>query len=296
MFDLNRVYRRGDLHDTYRGSRQSGISPSARHPLVLLFTGESGRQHGYHDRWEDDGTFRYYGEGRIGDMRFTRGNAAVRDHAVNGKELHLFEFNTTPRGRVRYVGQMVCASYEHEDGVPDDNGNPRRAIVFQLAPAARTTAAARIGDVGDRGVGRDDGEGEPAATSRPRSHPLEDLRAAALRGPAQGLGPRQALRNVYERSECVKDYVRARARGRCEGCSAPAPFDTPKGEPYLESHHTRLVSDEGPDHPAWVIAVCPTCHRRAHYARDAAEYNAKLTAIVNALEANLSGPTGRPAS
>ena len=47
-----------------------------------------------------------------------------------------------------------------------------------------------------------------------------------------------------------------------------APFITPDGQLYLEVHHIERLSDGGPDHPRWVVAVCPNCHRRAHYAGD----------------------------
>ena len=47
-----------------------------------------------------------------------------------------------------------------------------------------------------------------------------------------------------------------------------------------------LVSKIGnqPDHPAWVIALCPNCHRRAHYGSDGPEYNRTLTNRANDLE------------
>jgi len=61
-------------------------------------------------------------------------------------------------------------------------------------------------------------------------------------------------------------------------------FKKPSGEPYLEPHHIRRLSDGGPDHPRWVVAVCPNCHRRAHHAGDAAEYNGRLADVVLRLE------------
>ncbi len=33
----------------------------------------------------------FFGEGQVGDTQFARGNIAVREHAVTGRELHLFE-------------------------------------------------------------------------------------------------------------------------------------------------------------------------------------------------------------
>jgi len=42
-------------------------------------------------------------------MQYIRGNLAIRDHHLNGKDLHLFEYaRDVGRGLVRYVDQMVC--------------------------------------------------------------------------------------------------------------------------------------------------------------------------------------------
>jgi 5-methylcytosine-specific restriction enzyme A len=105
-FTVGTEYRRSSLHDEYGGSRQGGISPSAKSPIVLLFTGESGKQYGYlHDGFREDGTFWYTGEGRHGDMRMTKGNSAIRDSAGNGKQLHLFE--QTRKAFVQYLGEFA---------------------------------------------------------------------------------------------------------------------------------------------------------------------------------------------
>ncbi|WP_348641094.1 HNH endonuclease signature motif containing protein [Martelella sp. HB161492] len=58
----------------------------------------------------------------------------------------------------------------------------------------------------------------------------------------------------------------------------------PDGEPYLEPHHLRRLSDGGPDHPAHVISLCPNCHRRVHFGRDATEYNQSLVTRMRAIE------------
>jgi 5-methylcytosine-specific restriction protein A len=67
-----------------------------------------------------------------------------------------------------------------------------------------------------------------------------------------------------------------RADGRCEVCGAVAPFVTQDGRPYLKPHHPRRLSGGGPDTPRHVVALGPTCHRRAHYAGDAETFNAHL--------------------
>lgn len=69
------------------------------------------------------------------------------------------------------------------------------------------------------------------------------------------------LRNPYVISE-----VLARANGVCEECHAPAPFVRISNvTPYLEVHHRVRLADEGEDTVANAIALCPNCHRKAHY-------------------------------
>jgi len=66
---------------------------------------------------------------------------------------------------------------------------------------------------------------------------------------------------------------------------AAAPFRGADRRPFLETHHTTRVADDGPDHPHTVIAICPNCHRRAHLAEDAEIFNASLIKKLPKLEA-----------
>jgi 5-methylcytosine-specific restriction protein A len=136
VFVPGRVYKRSDLHNLFGGQRQGGISTPAHHALIFLFTGESGAQHGYSDGWKGS-IFAYSGEGQYGDMEFTRGNAAIRDHADQGKELHVFQ--QVGKGDVKYIGEMTCAGFCYQQA-PDSKGEMRRAIVFELAPVTKGTA------------------------------------------------------------------------------------------------------------------------------------------------------------
>jgi hypothetical protein len=69
-----------------------------------------------------------------------------------------------------------------------------------------------------------------------------------------------------------------------KGCNAPAPFCRSNGEPYLEPHHIRRLADGGPDHPQWVSAVCPACHREIHYGENGRIKNDKLREKIVLLE------------
>jgi 5-methylcytosine-specific restriction enzyme A len=253
-FALGRVYRRSDLHDEYSGQRQGGISTPRQHPLIFIFTGTGGLAHGYADEWDADGVFHYFGEGRTGDMKFSGGNAAIRDHAENEKEIHLFE--KAGNSGVRYLGEVVCSGYRWRTA-EDSAGDERQAIVFQLARAS--------------------GELEQEAeVSPPVGASLADLAAAADADPTEESGPKDGLRKTYARSHALKSFVRARADGKCEGCGEDAPFRTKAEAPYLEAHHTNRLSDSGPGNRESVIALCPNCHSRVHYGADGEEFNDAL--------------------
>jgi len=114
--------------------------------------------------------------------------------------------------------------------------------------------------------------------------PLDELRDRASRTVGEQPNASEAKQRTYERSEDLRVYVRRRADGLCEGCGSPAPFMTARGHPYLEPHHTRRLSDGGPDDYHHVIALCPTCHRRVHHAADGDDYNGELRVKLDAIE------------
>ncbi|WP_256392030.1 AAA family ATPase [Natronoarchaeum rubrum] len=124
------IYERRELHSEYGGSIQGGIAPSRDEPVVFLFSGGTGENHGYLDEFQPDGTVLYTGEGQVGDMEMKRGNRAIREHVGQDRELHYF---TMEDEGVRYVGQFLYAGHFFEE-LPDSEGNLREAIRFKLAP------------------------------------------------------------------------------------------------------------------------------------------------------------------
>lgn len=268
-----KTYPRTYLLELYGGQHQRGIWTPKEFPVVFMFTGTSGAAYGYRDGWTSEGVFQYTGEGQTGGMTFTSGNAAIRDHRKLSRDLLLFEDLGKGRG-VRYVGMFDCAGWGFTAGT-DKRGHSRQLIIFDLVPV--TTGAARQA-----------GESQQSAAA---GQSLSELRETAYK--AATMDPPQskaatAKRAWYERSKQVRDYVLARAQGICEACKAPAPFTRPDGTPYLEPHHTRRLADDGPDHPEWVGAICPTCHRRIHYGADGASINTTLQQSIRATEQTLA--------
>ncbi len=109
------------------GNRQGGISSSAKFPYIFIFSGESGHQHGYKDQWENKNIFSYTGEGQINDMKFIRGNLALKDHINKGKRVFLFL--TTLKSFVKFEAELTLQDIDFFEG-PDTEGNIRIAIKF----------------------------------------------------------------------------------------------------------------------------------------------------------------------
>lgn len=133
-YEVGALYnRQRDIHGQLGGQMQGGISTPANSPFVILFTGEAGKQHGYHDFWDDDGVLHYYGEGQRGDMLDKAGNRAIREHLQHRKRLLLFQM--MGRGQpYRFLGEFQFRRSYTQNGVPDTRGMPRVAIVFELEP------------------------------------------------------------------------------------------------------------------------------------------------------------------
>ena len=80
--------------------------------------------------------------------------------------------------------------------------------------------------------------------------------------------PKTVIRTVTDflRNPHVIADVLLRANGTCEGCHRPAPFlRTSNGTPFLEVHHRLPLAQGGHDTVANAIALCPNCHRQAHF-------------------------------
>jgi len=269
MFVQGRVYRRKDIHDEFGGQRVHGISTPKGKKFIFLFSGESGKEYGYSDGWSDNGIFFYTGEGQQGNMVFERGNEAIRDHQKEGKDLYLFE-QARP-GYMRYVGQMICTGFHLSE--EDSKGVVRTVIHFELVPTSAFYDDSFL----------------PFEEARKESLPelrLDALRSKALEDSTAFPTSFERATSCYHRSEGIKRYAQGRAKGTCEGCGKGAPFRTKSGNPYLEVHHLRSLSDSGPDHPSFGIAMCPNCHRRSHHAEDAEEFNRHLESIVWTKEAD----------
>lgn len=270
-FVVGQVYdRQTEIHKLFGGSSYSGISPSSKSPAIFIFSGASGGQYGYEDKHGNDGVFAYTGEGQTNDMTLTKGNLSILQHAVTGRSLHVFEALDKRQGQ-RYVGEYACASHDWRTG-PDKYGNNRQVVVFNLVPV----------DFELNLKGFEDEDDEEASLGISLEEERKFAYAAAEASTTSG--KESVLRNVYCRSKRIANYVLRRAGGKCESCEKPAPFVKKNGSPYLEPHHVNRVSDGGLDHPRYIGAICPDCHREIHHGLNGEVKNDALKRYVASIE------------
>lgn len=104
---------------------------------------------------------------------------------------------------------------------------------------------------------------EAVASSRKRS--AEWRRSLLAQAPKIPQSISVSVRS-FIRNPVVAAEVLERAAGKCEECDAAAPFvRASDSSPYLEVHHIVRLADGGEDTVANAIALCPNCHREAHY-------------------------------
>lgn len=70
---------------------------------------------------------------------------------------------------------------------------------------------------------------------------------------------------AFKRNQYVVAETLSRANGQCQHCQQEAPFKRLDGTPYLEVHHIEWLSRGGEDTVENSIALCPNCHRQAHF-------------------------------
>ncbi len=309
-FKRGQVYVRRQVHDLLGGQEQGGISTPRNAPAILLFSTEQGAEYGYKDGWRADGFYHYTGEGQSGDMKMIRGNRAIRDHQEENKVLMLFE--GVGSGLYRFGGFMNCVDYYEKD--TDALGSKRRVFVFRLIP---------IESITNSELPKQTEVGTTFLDLRPDvlsivSLPVSDktnyvllsegrlideetrLKDLHIQIPLvhndevkRGVTPQildygDNSRAVYQRRvEILQNYVLERANGFCELCGHPAPFVGRNGSPYLEVHYIDSVSDYGLSEPNTLIALCPACHKEAHYGALSASMATRLYTSAADIEDSL---------
>ena len=258
-FKVGQQYVRMDLHEVCGGNHQPGISPVTDLSAIFLFGSPTKNEPEYEDKWLPNDHFRLTGVGREGDQLWKGSpNKSLANHEKDDRRVFLFERIPGEKPTVvTYVGEFEYVTHE-ERQLLDRNRETRRAYQFELRPVDGETV--ELPDDVDE-------------------LDLASLYQQAKRAAGSGTSTRPARSNKETdtiRSNVVRKFALREADGVCQGCNNPAPFDKRNGDPYLEVHHVTRVSDEGPDHPDNVIALCPNCHSEVHNGKKGDELNERL--------------------
>ena len=196
----------------------------------------------------------YVGVGIVLDEKWDRVVHSGNDRLVYTNELYEYRIS------VRWMRDWRRSPRKPEDGLPTAPLRYYKGIDPNKHPLVRVWASA-----------------EPVQSVELYNEMLEDKVASSLASSDEARARRLAtaeiapraitvVTTVYERNADVVAEVPKRANGQCERCGNPAPFARKSdGSPYLEVHHIQTLASGGLDIVANAQAICPNCHRHAHY-------------------------------
>lgn len=264
------IYKRKALHDEYGGQQQGGICTPVKVPIIILFTGDSGNDYGYHfDGWKND-IFEYAGEGQSGDMSFIRGNKAIRDHIKNHKNIYLFE--DVGLG-VRYIGEMAYVRHHIRRG-PDKDGIDRSVIVFELK---QKEDGSRKRGKWTKERGQENGEDANFQQAISETPPAVNLPLGII--PPQPPRRRSGMA-AYQRNPGIARKCMEEMGYKCEADPSHLTFiSRATDKPYIEAHHLIPIAYQGDfpeaslDVPENILILCPLCHRKFHHGYHEPEMN-----------------------
>lgn len=264
MFEIGNLYQRDKLLD-FIGSKQqqSGIiwNKKVNDTVIITTGGRHTKKVSYSDSLQEDGSWIYTGQGGKGDQNPN----SFANSLLTNKEKKVLIFSTREpnskevrdRGNYKklyqFEGLFKVISWSID--IPDQgNRKGDKLIKYTLRPIE----------------GQMDQINLPTQSAlgniSPKYFDFNKLRGKVMNDNEQSSKSKPLSIKEYRiRSIQIKKYALLRADGKCEKCDNNAPFKNELGIPFLEVHHIFSLSDDGPDHPVNVAAICPNCHREAHF-------------------------------
>lgn len=263
MFVIGKTYERSELLN-FIGSKQpqSGIlwNKEGSDTIIITTGGRHTKRVSYTDSLQSDGSWIYTGQGEKGDQNpYSFANSLLTNL---DKKILLFTTREPNAKEVRERGHHK-KQYQFEG-------------LFKVADwkIETQTEGKRKGDKLVKYILQPIEEKEEL--NLPLIDPLENI----VLEPTEFYNVRKkaissidkpntiVLTEYRNRSIQIKKYALLRAEGKCENCGNDAPFVNVDNIPFLEVHHIFSLADNGPDHPVNVAAICPNCHKEAHYGKN----------------------------
>lgn len=286
MFEFSSKYERFELLD-FIGSKQpqSGIiwNKNGGDSIIITTGGRHTKRVGYSDEIQPNGNWVYTGQGEKGDQD----PYSFANSLLTNKEKNILLFSTVEpnaievraRGHHRklyqFQGLFEVKSWDFEQ---QKSGKRKgdNLIKFILEPISEIILKYAT---------------HPELVESLVKEPIEilELRKKLVTSNKKSAEPKKSGLVEYNyRSSQIKRYALLRAKGKCEYCEEDAPFKTAKNIPFLEVHHIYSLEDDGPDHPENVAAICPNCHRQAHYGENMNQIKKELGEAIKIKETRIA--------
>jgi 5-methylcytosine-specific restriction protein A len=279
MFEIGEEYARSRLL-TFVGSKQpqSGILWGPKEPGCVIVTagGKHSESAGYEDRRSPNGSWHYFGQGEKGDQALEKyANKLLMEGQrsvllFTTREPTIFEAKTNKSLSKLYRFEGIFGVRGWEICIPEYG--PRagdKLLLFHLIPIQVLWNSQPLPEDIKNELG-----------IKQQEMMLVQLRNVLIKEGEFSSARQFSTREYRLTSAPLKIYARLRANGICEYCNEPAPFVDIYGLPFLEVHHIRRLADDGPDIPKNVAALCPNCHREAHFGNEPDRFRAKLAQLV----------------
>lgn len=239
------------LVEIFRCSPQGGMRRSHQTNTLVIVSDHT--RSIYEDRWVGN-IFHYTGMGQRGDQSLDfMQNKTLAESNQNGVEVHLFEVFVSRK--YIYMGRVELAGQPYQETQPDADGNPRRVWIFPLRLVNTSSPVP---------IPKEFTALKQEQKERQARRLTDEMLRQRINFMPSKASTRQVSTTTYERNSYVAEYARRRARGKCQLCEQPAPFNDRNGQPFLEVHHIIWLSRGGEDTINNTVALCPNCHRKMH--------------------------------
>ena len=222
----------------------------------------------YEDRWEE-GVLHYTGMGQEGDqVLHGNQNKTLNESQINGIGVHLFEVFRD--GAYTYQGQVELANDPYQEKQLDSKEQIRDVWIFPVRlkfGGSLTT------------IPNEDYQRVQRSRQRKISKLSDNELKARLSKKSAKPNKRMTTSPIYSRDQNVVVAALRRAKGDCQLCDQPAPFQKKNKEPFLEVHHVVWIAKGGDDKLYNTVALCPNCHRKMHSLNRKADID-KLTKVA----------------
>jgi 5-methylcytosine-specific restriction protein A len=259
LFRVNQEYYR-DVLLSFVGSNQgqSGIIWGNAKPDCVIVTsgGRHGKNAGYSNIRQNDGTWLYIGQGSSGDQDPTLHSNSLlasvqRDVLLfSTREPNSAEAKSNGHHKKLYKFEGIFNVLSWDLKLENEGARKGdKLLIFHLVPANNIYDNYEV-EIPEEKI-------ETIDINKLYNKIKNDNRDRSKKG--------ISFQEYVKRSLDVKIYALLRAKGICELCESPAPFTNSKGKPFLEVHHIFRLADDGFDEPENVAALCPNCHKEAHF-------------------------------